>query len=355
MERMLNFFRFFLPGRYESLLYNKWMGLLLLFIITTGFYTTHSVHFGEAKSFDRYSQPIPGSGQSIEMVPIPGGTFMMGSPEDEQGREADEGPRHKVRVDSFWMGVYEITWDQYDLFVKEEIEKLEQQIPASPPVKLEADAVSLPTPPYIDMSFGMGRDGYPAINMTHYAAVMFTKWLTAKTGHFYRLPTEAEWEYACRAGSSTAYHYGEDPAQVDAYAWHKGNSDGKYHQIGKKKPNSWGLYDIYGNVAEWTMDQYVEDYFSRLEGEPADNPWVRPDKLYPRSLRGGSWQDEPAALRCAERRGSRSRWKRRDPQLPKSRWWLTDAPFLGFRVIRPVKQSTRQQMEAYWIEPMDDY
>lgn len=326
---------------------NRWHLVLGIFLIAATIYPE--------SDFEPYTEPIPGSEQSIEMTPVPGGTFVMGSPGGESGREADEGPAQKVEVDSFWMGVHEITWDQYDLFVKEEIEDLKKQLPAGSGVGLQADAVSLPTPPYVDMSFGMGREGYPAINMTHYAAVMYTKWLSAKTGHFYRLPTEAEWEYACRAGSNTAYSFGNDTGVLGSYGWYEGNSDGKYHQVGQKKPNAFGLYDMHGNVAEWTMDQYYEDYFTKISGGVAENPLFLPDQLYPRSLRGGGWSQEAAELRCANRMQSIKRWKRRDPQLPKSRWWLTDAPFVGFRVVRPAEQPSKEQMEQYWIEAIEDY
>lgn len=319
---------------------------LPLFVLG-GFYTG-PFHEQDPGSFEPYSEHIPGMEQAIEMTPVPGGIFTMGSP-------GNKGLFHKVRVNSFWMGVYEITWGQYDLFVKEEIDNLKNQVPATGGIAIEADAVSLPTPPYVDMSFGMGKDGYPAVNMTHYAAVMFTKWLTARTGKFYRLPTEAEWEYACKAGGKTAYHFGDNPDELDTYAWYKGNSNRTYHKTGTKKPNSRGIYDMHGNVAEWTMDQYVEDYYFRLEGEVADNPWVRPEKLYSRSIRGGSWMHEPAELRCTERQGSKPGWKRRDPQLPKSRWWFTDAPFLGFRVVRPKDQPSRKEMERYWLKAIDDY
>ncbi|SHG46929.1 Formylglycine-generating enzyme, required for sulfatase activity, contains SUMF1/FGE domain [Fodinibius roseus] len=307
----------------------------------------------EGQDFAPYEEQIPESDQQIEMVPVEGGTFLMGSPEDEPGREEDEGPRHKVTVDNFWMGKYEITWDQYDLFVEEKIEDVTAA--GGGEVDIKADAVSLPTPPYIDMSFGMGRDGYPAINMTQYAAVMYAKWLTAETGHFYRLPTEAEWEYACRAGNNSTYTFGDDPGKLDKYAWYEENSEGGYQKIGNKEPNALGLFDIHGNVAEWTMDQYDPDYYEQFKGETADNPWHKPDELYPRSLRGGSWQDEPVKLRCAERRGSQAKWKQHDPQLPKSLWWLTNAPFVGFRLVRPESPPPQEKIEEYWLEAMEDY
>ena len=108
------------------------------------------------------------------------------------------------------------------------------------------------------MSFGMGKDGFPAIAMTQHGANKFCQWLSAKTGHFYRLPTEAEWEYAARAGTTTTYFWGNDGSKLGQYAWYADNSDFKYQKVGKKKPNPWGLYDIYGNVTEWVLDQYKE-------------------------------------------------------------------------------------------------
>lgn len=304
-------------------------------------------------SFVSYDEQIPGSEHVIKMMPIEGGIFFMGS-NSEKSKE-DEGPAQKVKVDSFWMGKYEITWAQYDLFVKEELSKLSDQIASSADIDIDADAVSLPTPPYVDMSFGMGREGFPAASMTQYAAVMYAKWLTAKTGRFYRLPTEAEWEYACRAGSSTAFSFGDKKSELDDYGWFEGNSNGKYHQVGSKEPNAWGLHDMHGNVAEWTMDQYIEDYHERLEGEVAEHPVTIPDQLYPRTLRGGSWTHEAGELRCAARQGSDPDWKRRDPQLPKSRWWFTSKPFFGFRLVRPKDQPTQDEMERYWLKAIEDY
>src|SRR5699024_628291 len=327
-----------MKARYPAILV-----LLMIGLTTQGF----------TQDFSPYQEAIPNSEQSIEMVPVEGGHFLMGSPEDAKGHQPDEGPQHEVEIGSFWMGKYEITWDQYDLFVKEKIEDVNPI--ENGEVSIEADAVSLPTPPYIDMSFGMGRDGYPAINMTQYAAVMYAKWLTAKTGHFYRLPTEAEWEYACRAGQDGAYTFGDDADKLEKYAWYVGNSEEEYHKVGSKDPNSLGIYDLHGNVAEWTMDQYDPDYYAQFEGQTADNPWLKPDELYPRSLRGGSWQDGPEDLRCAARRGSKGEWKQLDPQLPKSLWWLTNAPFVGFRLVRPKEQPSQEEMEEYWLDAIEDY
>lgn len=305
--------------------------------------------------FASYAQKIPGSEVTIRMVPVPGGVFRMGSPEGEPGRGADEGPQRQVKVDSFWMSAFEVTWDQYELFFNDNIAELQNRKVTVDGREIDLDAITSPTPEYIDMSFGMGRDGgYPVVNITNYAAIMFSKWLFAKTGHFYRLPTEAEWEYACRAGTTSSFYFGDDSSQLDQYAWYKENSKSGYQKVGQKKPNALGLYDMLGNVAEWTIDQYSEDYYEQLPGEPADNPWIRPATLYPRSVRGGSWMDDAGDLRCARRRGSSSKWKALDPQIPKSLWWLTSAPFVGFRLVRPKATPSAEEIKKYWIEAMQD-
>lgn len=308
--------------------------------------------------FRDYSQAVPGyEDVEIEMVAVPGGVFRMGSPHNEAGRSENEGPPRDVKVDSFWMGKYEITWNQYDLFANEVVDLLTRELDdeTDRAVQITADAISTPTAPYVDMTFGMGRDGYPAISMTHYAAVMFAKWLTAKTGDFYRLPTEAEWEYACRAGSDTPYFFGDSAEDIDSYVWHSGNSERSYNRVGTKEPNDFGIHDLSGNLAEWTMDQYYDDYFERLEGLPAENPWFKPDQLYPRSVRGGSWMDGVEDQRCAKRRGSQERWKMLDPQMPKSLWWHTNAQFVGFRLVRPKDTPPPEKIEEYWIEAMQDF
>jgi formylglycine-generating enzyme required for sulfatase activity len=205
------------------------------------------------------------------------------------------------------------------------------------------DAVSRPTRPYVEMSFGMGINGFPAISMTHHAANKYAEWLSAKTGHFYRLPTEAEWEYACRAGSQTAYPWGDDAKRLGEFAWYDDNADGKYQKIAVKKPNAWGLYDMLGNVMEWTLDQYKP-----YGAEAVVAPWVKSTAPYPHAVRGGSWVDGAEKCRCAARVPSEAAWKQQDPQLPKSIWYHTDAQWLGFRLVRPVKVPSVEEMYAAW-------
>jgi formylglycine-generating enzyme required for sulfatase activity len=248
------------------------------------------------------------------------------------------------------MAKFEMTWDAYDVWASD------LDIFKRNAVGIEANArdkaadkyqITQPTKPYTDMSFGMGkRGGYPAISMTQHSARVFCKWLSAKTGRYYRLPTEAEWEYACRAGTTTAYSFGDDPAQIDEYGWYTDNSSEKYQPVGKKKPNPWGLHDMHGNVAEWVLDQYTEDYSKAKKGEK--NPLVVPLTEYNRVVRGGSWNDKPTSCRSASRVASTEEWKQQDPQVPQSIWYFTDALHLGFRIVRPLDEPSDEEKATKW-------
>lgn len=263
---------------------------------------------------ENFTQQIPGTDAKFDMVAIPAGEFLMGSPATEADRKRDEGPQHKVTISAFWIAKCEVAWDEYDLWST---------------TKGEVNGVTRPTPPYVDMDFGMGRDGgYPAICMTQLAAKTYCEWLSKVTGRKYRLPTEAEWEYACRAGTTTTYSFGDDASKLDEYAWHEDNADEEYHKVGEKKPNPWGLYDMHGNVAEWTLDAHAP-----YESKDAINPMVEPKTLYPRVVRGGGWALAPNLCRSAARLASHEDWKEQDPQIPKSIWYHTDADSVGFRVV----------------------
>ncbi len=296
-----------------------------------------------------YSSKVPKTGADYHMVATPGGEFLMGSPEKEPYRTTAEGPQTKVKVEPFWIGKFEVTWDEYEPFMITQVdrEKHGARIDFDPQEHGIVDAVSQPTKPYTEMSFGMGQRGYPAISMTQHAANKYCQWLSAQTGHFYRLPTEAEWEYACRAGTKTAYSFGDDEGKLGEYAWYYDNANEKYQKVGLKKPNPWGIHDMHGNVMEWTADRYEPEYF-KLIAKTTANPLLKPTRIYPRSVRGGGWDDDPDKLRSAARRGSAKEWKAQDPQLPKSLWYHTNARWLGFRIVRPLKTPTVEEMDFYW-------
>ncbi len=302
-----------------------------------------------------YTNTIPGTDLDYEMVAIPGGEFIMGSPATEPKRAADEGPQHRVKVSPFWMGKYEVRWQEYRLFAYAEEEmRVREKSPTPAEVHSISDAVTRPSPPYVDMSFGMGKSEFPAISMTQHAANKFCHWLSAKTGHFYRLPTEAEWEYACRAGSKTAYSFGDDPQELPKYGWLFYNSNSKYQKVGKKLPNAWGLHDMHGNVSEWVLDQYGADYYRNCADEGVvTDPWNKATKPYPHAARGGSWDDDPNQLRSAARTKSSPAWKESDPMRPKGIWWLSDCPTVGFRIVRPLHIPPPEEMAKYWMSGVE--
>jgi formylglycine-generating enzyme required for sulfatase activity len=314
-----------------------------------------NVKVKEESEMKSYTNTIPGTRATYVMVPIPGGEFMMGSPENEPGRKPDEGPQHKVKISPFWMQQCEVTWNEYELFMyPDEERRMRGTVPTNDSGDKLADAVTHPSKPYVEMSFGMGKDGFPAISMTQHAANKYCQWLSAKTGQFYRLPTEAEWEYACRAGTTTAYFFGTDTNKLGDYAWYEQNSDFKYQKVGKKKPNPWGLYDMCGNVVEWVLDQYDPDFYQQSAGRAVTtDPWNKATKPYPHSTRGGSWDDEAGACRSAARRGSDRTWKMTDPQLPKSIWYFSDAQFLGFRIVRPLRIPPPEEMQKCWTSGVE--
>ncbi len=276
------------------------------------------------------------------MQPVPAGQFLMGS---KKGKP-DEQPLREVKISPFWMSTFEVTWDIYEPFLYKDYEALS----STGPIPADVDAVTRPTKPYLDMTFGMGKENHPALAMTHYNALQFCKWLYARTGVFYRLPTEAEWEYACRAGSTSEYTFGDDEDKLAEYAWFKDNSEGKTHEVGKKKPNKWGLFDLHGNVAEWTFDQYLADAYSKT-GNKVSDPLVVPDQLYAHVIRGGSYDNSASDLRSASRMASDPVWKQIDPQIPKSNWWFPEAPFIGMRLVRPETPPSKQEIDAYYNQP----
>lgn len=309
-----------------------------------------------------YTATIPGTDITFQMQPIPGGKFLLGSPDGEADRQEDEGPQAEVEVAPFWMGTYEVTWAEYkhymkmhDLFKKLSAAKLHPITDANQQYVVTAPS-NLYDPTF---TFQFGEDPrQPAISMSQFAAKQYTKWLSGISGVFYRLPTEAEWEYACRAGTTTAYSFGDDAEQLGEYAWFMDNADESTHKVGEKKPNPWGLFDIHGNVAEWVLDEYTENGYEKLAGKShaAASAVQWPTKLFPRSIRGGSWDDDAAGCRSSARRGTDDdAYREDDPNFPKSPWWFTTGHGLavGMRIIRPLDPPADAERGKYWEADID--
>jgi formylglycine-generating enzyme required for sulfatase activity len=305
-----------------------------------------------------YEEPIPGTDVSIAMVPVQGGSLLLGSPSGEAGRLDDEGPQVRVALPPFWMAKYETRWAEYRPYmdVAQAFEKFNDKKIRPVSEDRLVDAITAPSKLYDpSFTFQSGEDPrQPAVTMSQYAAKQYTKWLSLLTERFYRLPTEAEWEHACRAGTSTAYSFGDDPAQLDDYAWHYANAEDATHAVGQKQPNPWGLFDMHGNAEEWVLDAYNATHYAELakQGEidrDAAVDW--PTTLFPRVLRGGSWDDDPERLRSAARGQSDDEvWRDYDPNSPKSPWWFASelAQDVGFRLVRPYQAPPRAERGKYW-------
>ena len=309
-----------------------------------------------------YTAKIAGSDITFEMIPVPGGKFKLGSPATEKNRQADEGPQVDVEIAPFWMGKHEVTWSEYMLYM-EMYSLFKGMVEAkirTPAEKEGADVVSSPSSLY-DPSFTFSKgDGprQPALSMSQFAAKQYTKWLSKSSHDFYRLPTETEWEYACRAGTTTTYSFGDDPTQLGDYAWFFENANEKSGFVGKKKPNPWGLHDMHGNVAEWVIDTYAADYYAKFAGKPMKAAdmirWASIDakpQLFPRTVRGGSYDDKPAGCRSASRQKSHDDdWREEDPNQPQSPWWFTSSYGLcvGFRLVRPLETPAEADRNKFW-------
>ncbi len=238
------------------------------------------------------SQEIPEAAFSFELVRVPGL------------------PDGSIRP--FYMSRHEITWEAYDVFVY----RLDAQ-----GTNPEADAVTRPSKPYLPPDRGFGHEGYAAISVGFDGAKAFCEWLSARTGRRYRLPTEVEWEHAAKAGTTTGVPEGLSLLDV---AIHRDNSGMRPAPVGTRSPNAWGLHDMLGNVQEWVVGR---------DGKPV--------------TKGGSYRDPPEALRPDARTPPQDSWNASDPQVPKSRWWLSDAPFVGFRVVLedPIEERPGQAKE----------
>ncbi|MEM9237257.1 MAG: SUMF1/EgtB/PvdO family nonheme iron enzyme [Verrucomicrobiota bacterium] len=314
-------------------------------------------------SMEPYAESVPlADDASFEMVPVPGGSFTIGTPEAEAGRRLDEGPQVRVEISPFWIGKHEVTWEIYRAFMENGSPRNRDGTPDRDgnPMTSEApeigdqlvDAVAQPPPPDTPMHFEMGQGygvGWPAIAMSQHAASKFCEWLSAQTGRYYRLPTEAEWEYACRAENPDAFCFGNQPGQLDEHAWTIGNSHYSYQKVGQKTPNAWGIHDMHGNVAEWCLDAYLPEAYERWQAGSID-PWHPATATFPRVVRGGSFEDKKpaAAMRSGARAYSSPSWNALDPRSPKSIWYLSSKQSVGFRIVRPLEVPDVETMHLMW-------
>jgi sulfatase modifying factor 1 len=304
-----------------------------------------------------YAVTIPGSQASFEMIPVPGGKFWLGSPAAEAGRIDDEGPQVEVEVPPFWIGKTEVTWSEYkvfmslyDVFKKLQVEGIRKIDDAN-----RVDAITAPTPLYEPShTFEFGDDPeQPAVTMTQYAAKQYTKWISGMTGYQYRLPSEAEWEFAARGGQATAYSFGDSAEKLGDYACFAENNSGGPAKVGSKKPNAYGLFDMHGNAWEWTVDAYTTEGYTALGKNPLTirQALQWPKAAYPRCVRGGGWQDPADRCRSAARMGSNDEeWKSEDPNIPLSPWWYTTDPSrsVGMRLVRSWKPLDQEQLKLFW-------
>jgi len=301
----------------------------------------------EVKEFKNFEEKIPGSVVSFQMVAIPGGKFNMGTPANEEYRRNDEGPVREVQVDSFWIAEVEVTWNEYLAFFaatgsqgrKEAVEADE-----------ETDGITGATPPWGAPDQGWGKGTRPAITMSYHGAETYCRWLTSITGKTYRLPTEAEWEYAARGGTNTPYFFpgspkdyeadgiwhkifGADTTVINSYAIYAENSPYKTQEPALVRPNPFGLKNMLGNVAEFCLDFYDPTVYGKYPQGVVNNPRGPRDGME-HVVRGGAYNNSAKDLRVGRRDFTRTTdWLVTDPQIPKSIWWYSDSKNVGFRVV----------------------
>ena len=310
-------------------------------------------------SFEDFTETVPGTKAAIRMIAVPGGEFLMGSPDKEPFHSDDEGPQKKVKISPFFMGEVEVTWRQFWAFYNETMSE-----GRTPPEKIYAnnsrpdvDAVSGPTPPFGFPDQGWGMGDRPAITMTHYAATTFCQWLSLKTGRHYRLPTEAEWEYAARGGTDSPYFFegnpkkyvggglfgklkGADTTMIARYVVYSGDSGGKTQEPTFVKANPFGLKNMLGNVMEYCSDWYAADAYSKIKDGELDPKG--PSNGDEHVVRGGSYADDASVVRSASRgHTEHDKWLKTDPQNPKSIWWYSDIKGVGFRVVCDVPEDVK--------------
>ena len=308
---------------------------------------------------ENFTEQIPGTTVSFDMIAIPGGSFEIGSPEDEQFREPDEGPQKMVELSPFFMAEVEVTWDEYLAFYGATATEGRSTDTEGTRTESDVDAISGPTPPYgqPDQNWGMGSR--PAITMSYHAAETYCKWLSQVTGKTYRLPTEAEWEYAARGETQTPFFFegqpkdftekgffgsifGKESDLINQYVIYAGNGQTKTAEPEVVEPNPFGLKNMLGNALEYCSDWYAEDAYEQLESGEL-NP-KGPANGEEHVVRGGSFKSPVGEVRSASRDHTRTEaWLKTDPQMPKSIWWLSDCNCISFRVVCEFDEKTGKE------------
>jgi formylglycine-generating enzyme required for sulfatase activity len=302
----------------------------------------------KVSSFKNFTEKIPGTPVDFNMIAIPGGKFVMGSRPGEPGRRRDEHPPREVEVNGFWMGEIEVSWDEYLAFFSATASQGRKE--ATAVVNEEVDGITGPTPPWGAPDQGWGKGKRPAITMSHHAAMTYCRWLSEVTGKKYRLPTEAEWEYAARGGTSGSFFFegnpsdferkniwrkvfGPDTTNIWSHVVYEENSPLMTQDPGFVKTNPFGLKNMLGNVAEFCVDYYDPQVYGKYPAGVVKNP-RGPREGTERVVRGGSFKSDPTQLRVARRDFTKTKeWLVTDPQMPKSIWWYSDSKDVGFRVI----------------------
>ncbi len=308
---------------------------------------------------DNFTEKIPHTTVSFEMIAVPGGSFKIGSPETESSRKENEGPQKEVKLSAFFMSQVEVTWDEFLAFYGQTGAEGRSTDTEGSRTEDEVDAISGPTPPYgqPDQNWGLGKR--PAITMSYNAAETYCRWLSQVTGKTYRLPTEAEWEYACRAGSETPYFFegepkdysqdrfwnklfGADTTNINSFVVYESNSMAKTQTPDAVRANAFGLKNMLGNAAEFCLDWYAADAYKNLNDGVVDPKG--PASGTEHVVRGGSFKSIPEDVRSAFREPTKTKaWMKTDPQMPKSIWWYSDVNMVGFRVVCEFDEKTGKQ------------
>ena len=333
-----------------------------------GHYDPNAIHatnveFGSTgnENLERYTEPamvtahedftetIPNTTISFNMKAIPGGSFKIGSPENEQLRKPDEGPQKTVNISPFFMAEIEVSWDTYLAFYSATAAEGRSTDTEGTRTQEDVDAISGPTPPYGQPDQNWGLGSRPAITMSYHSAETFCKWLTQVTGKTYRLPSEAEWEYAARGGTETPFFFEGDPKDfgkqgffrkllgkgsdsINAYVIYEKNSGMKTAEPESVEANPFGLKNMLGNTAEYCLDWYAEDAYEKLQDGATDPKGPASGEEH--VIRGGHFRSSAGEVRSAARDFTKSEaWMKTDPQMPKSIWWLSDCNYISFRVV----------------------